>query len=336
MTTMQQVADRAGVSIATVSYVVNGTKAVTPATRARIEAAMAELNFQRNRAARALASRRTQNLALAFPALQRRLGTTSLEFLTGAATSANDCDYHLTLWPVSNTADELTDLVSAGLVDGVLLMEVLLDDPRVAALQASGTAFALIGRTADPTGLLHTDIDFDATVAGALDHLEGLGHRHLGLIEEQHADSSFLGYGPQVRTAAALDRQLKERGLTSLTVGCDQTAAAGAEATQQLLTDHPEITAIMVRNEQAILGVMLGVQRAGLRVPADVSVLALTTSAEIATMSEPALTIMRSPGEQLGRLGVKILVDYLDHGLTAEPQLISCPLQPGASTAPAR
>jgi DNA-binding LacI/PurR family transcriptional regulator len=336
MTTMQEVADRAGVSIATVSYVVNGTKAVAPATRARIEAAMAELNFQRNRAARALAIRRTQSLALVFPALDRRLGTTSLEFLTSAARTANECDYHLTLWPVSNDADELTDLVSAGLVDGVLLMEVLLDDPRVTALQKSRTPFAMIGRTADPDGLLYADIDFDATVSGALDHLESLGHQHIALVEESHTDQSFLRYGPQVRTDAAFARQVEERGLTSVTVGCDQTATAGAAATRQLLADHPDTTAILIRNEQATLGVILGVRQAGLRVPEDVSVLSLATTADISTMSEPALTIMRSPGEELGRLGVKLLVDHLDHGRSTPPHLIPCPLYLGASTGPAR
>ncbi|WP_432888244.1 LacI family DNA-binding transcriptional regulator [Kribbella sp. CA-245084] len=336
MSTMQDVADRAGVSIASVSYVVNGTKPVAPATRARIEAAMAELNFQRNRAARALAIRRTQSLALVFPALDRRLGTTSIEFLTGAARTANECDYHLTLWPVSNDASELTDLVSVGVVDGVLLMEVLLDDPRVAALQKSKTPFVMIGRTAEPDGLPYVDIDFDATVAGALDHLESLGHRHIALVEESHANKDFLAYGPQVRTDAAFARLVEARGLSSVTVGCGQTAAAGAAVTRQLLADHPDITAVMVRNEQATLGVMLGVRQAGLRVPEDVSVLSLTTTTEISTMSEPALTIMRSPGDELGRLGVKMLVDHLDRGLDTPPQLIPCTLYRAGSTGEVR
>ncbi|MEV0804277.1 substrate-binding domain-containing protein [Kribbella sp. NPDC050281] len=336
MTTMQDVADRAGVSIATVSYVVNGTKAVTPGTRAKIEAAMAELNFQRNRAARALAIRRTQSLALVFPALERRLGTTSVEFLTSAARAANRLDYHLTLWPISNDAVGLTDLLSAGVVDGVLLMEVLLDDPRVAALRQAGTPFAMIGRTADPSGDLYADIDFDATVSAALDRLESLGHRHLALIGEQGGAGALPGYGPQVRTDAAFGRLVAERGLRSVTVGCEQTASAGADITQRLLAEHPEVTAILVRNEQATLGVMLGVRQAGLRVPEDVSVIALGTTGEISTMSSPALTMMQSPGEELGRLGVEILVDCLESGRRTSPQLVPCTFLPGASTAPAR
>jgi DNA-binding LacI/PurR family transcriptional regulator len=336
MTTMQEVADRAGVSIATVSYVVNGTKAVTPATRAKIEAAMAALNFQRNRAARALAIRRTQNLALVYPSLERRLGTTSLEFLTSAATAANRSDYHLTLWPISNDAVGLTELLSAGLVDGVLLMEVLLEDPRVTALRAAGTPFAMIGRTSDPSGELYVDIDFDATVSGALDHLESLGHRHVALIGEEGGSGDLPGYGPQVRTDEAFARFVAERGLRSITVGCEQTASAGADITQALLAEHPDVTAILVRNEQATLGVMVGVRQAGLRVPEDVSVIALGTTGEISTMSSPALTMMQSPGEELGRLGVELLVDHLESGERTPPQLVPCTFLPGASIAPAR
>jgi DNA-binding LacI/PurR family transcriptional regulator len=333
---MQDVADRAGVSIASVSYVVNGTKAVAPATRAKIEAAMAELNFQRNRAARALAVRRTQNLALVFPSLERRLGTTSLEFFTSAATAANRSEYHLTLWPISNDAVGLTDLLSAGLVDGVLLMEVLLDDPRVTTLRQAGTPFAMIGRTADPSGDLYVDIDFEATVSIALDRLASLGHRHLALIGERGGTGDLPGYGPQARTDEAFARMAAERGFTSITVGCEQTASAGADVTQRLLGEHPEVTAILVRNEQATLGVMVGVRQAGLVVPDDVSVIALGTTGEISTMSSPALTMMQSPGDELGRLGVEILVKYLESGTRTPPQLVPCTFLPGASVAPAR
>ena len=137
--TMRDVAERAGVSIATVSFVVNNTKPVRAKTRERIEAAMAELGFQRNLVARALASRRTRILALAYPMLDHLLGGSGMEFIIAAARTASGYGYHLMLWPGANDGRELTELVGQQLVDGVILMEVQLDDPRVAALRA--TAF---------------------------------------------------------------------------------------------------------------------------------------------------------------------------------------------------
>jgi DNA-binding LacI/PurR family transcriptional regulator len=161
MSTMRDVADHAGVSIATVSFVVNNTKPVTAATRSRIEASMQTLGYRPNAVARALASRRTRILALAYPALDHRLGGSGMEFMVAAARKASECGYHLMMWPGANDGQAMTELVGQQLVDGVILMEVQLDDPRVPALLATGTPYALIGRTADPTGSVHVDIDFE-------------------------------------------------------------------------------------------------------------------------------------------------------------------------------
>ena len=88
-TTMREVAEAAGVSIATVSFVVNNSKRVAPETRERIERVMAELGFRRNVVARALASRRTQIIALVYPMLAHRLAGSVTEFITSAARAAS-------------------------------------------------------------------------------------------------------------------------------------------------------------------------------------------------------------------------------------------------------
>ncbi len=175
MATMQQVADRAGVSIATVSFVVNGTKYVTPATTARVEAAMRELKFRGNLVARALASRRTRIIALLFPTVGNRFSPTTSEFFMSAAERASQRGYHLVLWPVDPAGEDLDDLVSGGLVDGVVLMEVRMDDPRVRKLSELDVPFTLIGRTRDSSDLPFVDIDFETTIEDSLDHLQELG-----------------------------------------------------------------------------------------------------------------------------------------------------------------
>src|ERR1700704_5361212 len=162
---MRDVAERAGVSTATVSFVVNGTKRVAPDTHARILAAMEELGFRRNILARALASRRTRIIALLSPVLEHHLGRTGMSIVTSAAKAASDRGYRLVLWPVSNDGREMSELLTDGLLDGVLLMEVQMDDPRVEKLTEPGGTFALIGRTRDPSDLAYVDIDFDRTVS---------------------------------------------------------------------------------------------------------------------------------------------------------------------------
>lgn len=334
MPTMRDVAEHAGVSIATVSFVVNNTKPVTQATRDRIEASMKTLGYRPNAVARALASRRTRILALAYPVLDHRLGGSGMEFFLAAARKATELGYHLMMWPAANDGQEMTELLGQQLVDGVILMEVQLDDARVPALQATGTPYALIGRTAEPAGILHVDIDFEQTATDALHHLHDLGHRRIVLVTGSQARQSYYNYGPYVRTEQAY-RQASERlGIEPVVVASGQDVGAGHRLVEQLLVEHPDATATVMLNEFAAIGLLAGLRRRGLRVPEDMSVLSLVTSEEMAILTQPMLTIMRSPGVELGELAVTHLVQQMTTGRRPEPVLLPSTLVPGESTAP--
>jgi DNA-binding LacI/PurR family transcriptional regulator len=336
MVTMRDVAQRAGVSIATVSFVLNDTKPVTAATRAKIEQAMADLGFRRNVVARALASRRTHIIAMAYPALDHKFGFSAAEFFTSAADAARKQDYHLVLWPVSNDGSELTELVGQGLVDGVVLMEVQLDDPRVSVLRGTGTPFAMIGRTSALEGLSHVDIDFDRTVEDAVEYVYNLGHRRLALISGNLKDPLFSTYGPYVRSEAAYRRIAPEYGLETVVMECSGSTLAGQEAMARLIRDHPDTTAVLIVNEFAALGAVSGLTRLGRRIPDDISVLPLLMAPEMAALTNPELTIMRTPGPELGQLGTEALIRQLEGADPLPPQLVPAKLHPGATTAPPR
>ena len=294
--TMRDVAERAGVSIATVSFVINNTKRVTPETRQRIETAMADLGFRRNVVARALASRRTRIIALVYPALEHRLGGSTTEFVTSAARAASAADHHLVVWPISNDATELADLVGQGLVDGVLLMEVQLEDARVEVLRGMDIPFALIGRTRDVTGLHYVDIDFDTSMQRAMDHLIDLGHREIVLLSGSQEAVSYRQYGPYEREEAAYRRIAEEHGIEPVVMRCRQSAVAGREAAARLTSESPQATAVLVSDEATAAGLVPGLQRLGRRVPEDVSVLSVLTSKDMASVSDPPLTLVIAPG----------------------------------------
>jgi DNA-binding LacI/PurR family transcriptional regulator len=334
-TTMRDVAQAAGVSIATVSFVVNNSKRVAPETRLRIERAMSELGFRRNMVGRALASRRTRIIALAYPALEHNLGASAMEFVTSAARTAGGAGYHLVLWPVSNDGAELTDLVGQGLVDGVLLMEVQLEDARVGVLTDTRIPFALIGRTADPGALAHVDIDFEQTMTEAVDHLLGHGHHELVLVTGSQTDASFDHYGPYVRLEAAYRRLATEHGFAPLVAECEHSASAGRDLAGRLSDVAPTATGILIMNEYAAPGLVNGLLRQGIRIPLDVSVLSLLTSVEMGAMTEPTLTLMSSPGVELGRLGVEALLRLLADDPALPPRLLPGVLHLGDSTGPA-
>lgn len=337
MATMRDVAQRANVSIATVSFVVNGTKSVAPDTHARVVGAMKELGFRRNVVARALASRRTRIIALVFPALDHRLNSTALSFIRSAANAASAHGYNLVLWPISNDADHITNLVAGGLAEGVLLMEVHLDDERVDRLTQSGIPFVLIGRTRHPEGLTFVDVDFEQTVTDGIDYLTTLGHSNIALIIKRIDGPRMAGYGPVVRTENSYRECLLERNADPIIVTCEESPAGGRVAAAELLARAPQTTAILIMNDDAAFGVVNGLASTGLCIPSDVSILSIATSSEMGAISDPTLSTMNAPGEELGRLGAEALIDQLEGGQVGPTHtMLACSLQIGDSTAAAR
>ena len=338
MATMQDVARLAHVSVSTVSYALSGARPVSAQTKRRIEAAMHELGFRPNALARALASRRSRTLAVIYPATEAGISGTVAEFVSSAAATARRRGYHLVLWPfAAHQAEEIRDLVHQGMADGVLLMEVCLSDSRVEALDAAGLPFAMIGRTERVDGLTFVDIDFDQTLEDAVAHLTALGHRHIGFLNHSAA-SHAAGYAPTHRAERAFVGGMVRRGLTPVTVLSEDDPAAGRQAMATLLTADPALSAVVTMNEMATFGATVELQARGLSVPDAFSVLSVATSPGVGALSNPPLTTMHAPGAELGRLAVQALLTLIEDpdGPPPEPSLLTCPLEPGASTAPPR
>lgn len=336
MATMQQVADRAGVSIATVSFVVNGTKRVTPQTAERVRLAMKELGFRNNVVARALASRRTRIIALLFPRAENRLRGNSLEFFVAAVERASEHGYHLVLWPDVPSGDDLDDLISGGLVDGVILMEVRMEDPRITKLTKLGVPFASIGRTRDYSTLPFVDIDFEQTIEDALAYLVGLGHSHFGLVIEDLEGTAMAGYAPILRAQATFTSSAARRGLSATVTFCGPSTAGGREAARELLEQDPDVTAILIMKDDSTFGLMAGLRALGRSIPDDMSVLSIASSGIEGAHHEPALSTMVSPSRELGCLAADALIGQLEGTLVELPHvLIPCALEVAGSTAAA-
>lgn len=335
---MIDVARRANVALSTVSYALNGTRPVSAATRRRILRAMDELGYRPNALARGLASKRTRILALLFPTPERGLGVTEMEFVTGAADAAREHGYHLMLAPSEvHNIHELEQLTGQGLVDAALVMEVRLDDDRVDLLRQAGLPFSMIGRTSDPGSISYADVDFEQTTRDAVAHLVNLGHRCVGFLN--HSPSAFsVGYGPTVRAADGFRRAASDAGLIHIERLCGDNAAAGRAAFHEMRAAHPDLTALIVMNERAVVGVMDAIEEIGWRVPDDFSIVSIVSSTRVAEMVRPKLTTLEPASAELGRLGVQTLIDQLE-GVGDDPPpptqvLLPCRLVVGGSSGP--
>jgi DNA-binding LacI/PurR family transcriptional regulator len=336
---MIDVARRANVALSTVSYALNGTRPVSPSTRRRILRAMDELGYRPNALARGLAGKRTHIVALLFPTPERGLGVTEMEFVAGAADAARERGYHLMFSPSEvHNIHELEQLTGQGLIDGALVMEVRLDDDRVDLLRQAGLPFSMIGRTSDPGSISYADIDFEQTTRDAVAHLVDLGHRSVGFLN--HSPSAFtVGYGPTVRAAEGFRRAATAAGLEHVERLCGDNATAGKAALHELRATIPGLTALVVMNDRAVVGVMDALEEIGWRVPTDFSIVSIVSSTHVTEMVRPKLTTLEPPSSELGRLGVQMLIDELettgDEPRSPTQVMLPCRLIVGGSSGPA-
>lgn len=336
MATIHDVAKQANVSLSTVSYAINGTRPISEKTRKRIFQVMNELGYRPHALARGLASKRSRILALVFPTFERGLGITELDFFTSAAEAARKNGYHLILWSVDiHDSKELIELAQLGLVDGVILMEVHLDDERVALLQRLGFPFSIMGRCRQEENIDYADIDFEQTVRDTLGYLRDLGHIHIGFIN-QSQEVYENGYGPVVRTHEAFRSVNQELGLSGYSRFCDRTPQAGYQTCQEIFQHNPELTALMVMNDRAIPGVMRAIADRGLLIPSDFSLVSIVSSERMAEMMNPPLTVMNPPSTEMAKLAVELLIEQLEGRQREISQvLLPCKLIVRGSSGPA-
>ncbi|MFC0542797.1 LacI family DNA-binding transcriptional regulator [Kutzneria chonburiensis] len=303
MVTLNDVAKHAGVSASTVSYVLSGKRSISEQTRRRVEQSVVELGYHPNAGARALAARRSHIIALVVPLRADVYVPIMMEIAISVTMAARQHGYDVLLITNDEGVDGVRRVAASGLADGVILMDVELDDERIPALRAQGTQAALIGLPDNPAGVSCVDHDFAAAGALCADHLADLGHREI----------AFIGYGSGVyhrhagyaeRTLAGFRARAELRGLRFLHRPCEGTYESTAGTLARILADRPDTTGFVVQNEGAI-GPLLNLLRGlGRTVPEDASVVALCPE-QLAEQYSPRLTAVTGPTKQLGRVAVE-------------------------------
>lgn len=333
--TIHDVAKAAGVSITTVSRVLNDREDVSDATRKRVQEVIKELEYVPYTQALRQTSSKTNAIALLYP-LQDRLhsGFTQLEldFMLGAATAVGERRYSLNLITGDPNRTDLLALYEDDQVDGVILMDIRLDDWRVDLLREHDLPFVMIGQHADNTGLSFIALDLENAVIMAFDHLVALGHREIGFLTyPQDMFDENLGYA--IRSMAGYERAIQKHNLNSHFSPVQFSSQHTYEAAQNLLDDVPQLTAFVTIYGATASGIIRAVQDRGLRIPAEVSLVGQATEA-IAETLIPALTAIDFPAYQMGYQAVNMLLTRLNNGPGLTQILIPPTLTARESTGP--
>jgi DNA-binding LacI/PurR family transcriptional regulator len=306
--TMAHIAERAGVALSTVSYVLSGKRSVSKETRVRVLEAIEDLDYRPHPRARALASRTSRTIALFLPSPAWSLLPVQQTFVAGATQATSEHDYSLRLSTAPSDPDMIAELVEKGRADGVILMEILLHDPRVEVLKARGHPFSLIGHCEDNTGVSFVDLDFADAIRKSVVHLAGLGHRRVALFNFS-AEALDAGYCSAVRGRAAFEAITAELGLEGIHLPCPHTIPESYAVTRQLLESDSSCTAAITTGWQ-FTGLLAATRDAQVHVPEDFSVVAIIAP-QFAEMLAPALTGIDWPAFEAGKQAAEMLIDKL-------------------------
>ncbi|MFV3075383.1 LacI family DNA-binding transcriptional regulator [Niveispirillum fermenti] len=312
--TIHDVARVAGVSIKTVSRVLNGEPKASPATRERVMAAVASLDYSPNLSARSLSASRNFMMAFVFGTYPEEPNVSlQNEYIAGlqvgAVTAARAAGFHLLVEPLEMTdagfAERAARIISMPAVDGFVIMPGLADDPRLLRVltERRGHYVRVSPGVELPALPAMVRIDDYRASAEMTRHLLELGHRRIGFIGGRpnfgSAELRLQAFRDVMRAAGTFDPDLVRNG--------DYTRASGRVAGGELLALDPRPTAIFAANDSMAIGVMALAQQQGLGVPADLSVAGID-DISMASAIWPALTTVRQPIIAMGAAAATYIV----------------------------
>lgn len=333
MVTLAEVAQHAGVSASTVSYVLSGKRSISASTRERVELSIQQLGYHPNAGARALASSRSNIIALMVPLRTDMYVPIMMEIAIAVATTARTHGYDVLLLTGEEGPAAVRRIAGSSLADAMILMDVELHDERLPLLRDTGRAAVLIGLPADTDGLTCVDLDFEATGALCVDHLAGLGHREVAVIGEAAAVyERHTGFAE--RTVDGIRAKARETGVRVLHRPCEGGYPAMAQTLSRIFDERPGTTGFIVQNESAVEPLLNLLRQQGRAVPEDVSVVAICPE-QVATQASVRLTSVAIPAQEMGRRSVEQVVAKLSGRGTEEVELLAPELTVRESTGPA-
>jgi LacI family transcriptional regulator len=320
--TIRDVARASGVHISTVSRTFSAPHLVNPETRSRVLATAETLGYRPNRAARALITGRTHNIGLIVADISNPFFP---PLIKAAESQARSRDYHIFIADTNEDAAVEEELVHAlaKQVDGIMLCSPRMNNSLIEQLSRE-VALVVINRLV--AGLPAVVMDVGQGARRAVDHLVGLGHRDLALLGGPRGSWTNREIRRAATTAArAADANLAVLGPNSPT---EAGGAAAADAVRRA-----GVTAVLAYNDLMAIGLMEELDRLGMTVPTDVSVVGID-DIELSRRTRPRLTTVATPTPAAGRAAVDMLLQHGDDRRTTAQITLQTELVIRDSTGP--
>ena len=330
--TIVDIAKAAGVSVSTVSRILNNKPDVAEETRQRVLQVIEEQRFAPQMSWQQLRSGKSRFITLHFP---QDFNPPAQTIITNAARRCEQAGYSLNLVVGTLDDNELLGIYRSGQADATILVEILTHDWRVDLLRQHGLCFVMIGRCADLSGLSYVDFDIGAGMTDAVTHLAALGHRHIALITLGRP-TARKEYGFTTWAHQGYEDACRQYNLPAYWCTAELNTDSVSTAVRDLLCTNPQITAVVTPQDSAVPGILKAVAALGLRIPDDISIVGLFDEA-FAEMTTPPLTALSFPSREMGEAAVDMLIAQLNDGAMPPQQMLIRPrLYVRGSTGPVR
>ncbi|MDH4136173.1 MAG: substrate-binding domain-containing protein [Anaerolineae bacterium] len=321
MSTINDVAKRAGVSLVTVSRVINNAGNVSAATREKVERAIEELGYVPSVMARSLRSKRTRTLALIVSDVTNPFWTTVAR---GVEDTAQSRDYSVFLYNTDENPvkqQRYLDVVIAQRVDGVIIAPYDSDAQNLAQLRKRNIPTVIIDRRIEGWDVDSVRGDSLSGAKALVQHLISLGHERIAMISgpanTSTAEERVAGYCMALAEAGIpLDTRLIMRG--------EYRTLSGEKLTQRVLDEELNPTAIFAANNTIALGVINAVEKRGLRIPQDIALVCFDDLPNVSCLF-PFLTVVAQPAYDMGVNAAQLLLSRLDSEVSLQPRHVVLP-----------
>jgi len=323
MASIYDIAKAAGTSIATVSYVLNNSNRVSKATADRVRKIAAELNYQPKASAQALARGRTLTITLVSPLSIYSYQASLYSLISGIGNILEPTDYRLFIHPTLNRPGSLLELEAAirsHQMDGVILMHVTANDPRVALLRQNNMPFVLIGSCEDCADINWVDADVDAAVQAGVAHLIAQNRQKIAMIGE-HGEANIT-----TRLKNGFAQTIQQCGLQFTPSDYFELPENPEEIDEhvKVYLSHPgRPDAVFAVTDLAVLSIYRAASQLRLRIPEDLAVIGYADSPIYSFMAPPCSAVFSSAVE-LGQLSAELLLAELS-GESPEPRHVLLP-----------
>jgi LacI family transcriptional regulator len=323
MSTISDVARRAGISAMTVSRVINNSGDISPETRERVEKAIADLGYVPNALARSLRFKQTKTLALVLADITNPFFTTLARGVEDAASEQGFSVIFCNTDESESKEAEYLNVVLQKQVDGLLLVPACCSGDSVTFLQEHKATVVVLDRRMSDAKVDTVRCDSEEGAYRLTRHLLDLGHTRIAILSGPPAASTATD------RVAGYRRALAEAGLEShaeLVYHGEFDQASGHQMALQALAVTPRPTALFAANNFITSGAFRAVRQAGLRVPEDISIVSFDDLPTASDMG-PSLTVAAQPAYEMGRQATEILLTRLAGEGPAEPQEIVLPIE---------